>query len=200
MNLYHLKSTLCAAVFALVSTSTSAAVLPLEERLGGLAYYDPNLGITWAAGANINGPTNWFDAGAWAASLTIGGVGGWRLPSMDVNGDDVVVDCAFGGIPGCIDNEMGFLAFEEGITDGTPGVFSNIQGNSYWSETEDPVALNKVWITDFDAGLVAQLFNSQIAFTWPVRSGDVGAVPVPAAVWLFGSALGVIGWMRREAA
>ena len=26
------------------------------------------------------------------------------------------------------------------------------------------------------------------------------AVPVPAAVWLFGSALGVLGWMRRKAA
>jgi hypothetical protein len=25
-------------------------------------------------------------------------------------------------------------------------------------------------------------------------------VPVPAAVWLFGSALGLLGWMRRRAA
>ncbi len=24
-------------------------------------------------------------------------------------------------------------------------------------------------------------------------------VPIPAAVWLFGSALGVMGWMRRKA-
>ncbi len=26
------------------------------------------------------------------------------------------------------------------------------------------------------------------------------AVPVPAAAWLFGSALGLLGWMRRKAA
>jgi len=31
-----------------------------------------------------------------------------------------------------------------------------------------------------------------------VRAGDVSAVPVPAAVWLFGSALGLLGWMRRK--
>ena len=33
--------------------------------------------------------------------------------------------------------------------------------------------------------------------TFLVRSS---AVPVPAAVWLFGSALGLLGWMRRKAA
>ena len=29
---------------------------------------------------------------------------------------------------------------------------------------------------------------------------EITAVPVPAAVWLFGSGLGVLGWMRRRRA
>jgi hypothetical protein len=31
-----------------------------------------------------------------------------------------------------------------------------------------------------------------------VTSGAVSAVPIPAAVWLFGSALAGLGWMRRK--
>jgi len=29
-------------------------------------------------------------------------------------------------------------------------------------------------------------------------TGSFGVVPVPAAVWLFGSALGLLGWVRRR--
>ena len=39
------------------------------------------------------------------------------------------------------------------------------------------------------------------AGAWAVQSGDVGAVPVPAAVWLFGSGLlGLVGVARRKKA
>ncbi len=43
-------------------------------------------------------------------------------------------------------------------------------------------------------------FKSSNVYAWAVKSGDVSAVPVPAAVWLFVSGLvGLVGFARRKA-
>ena len=74
---------------AVVSLQANAALAP---RLGGLAYYDDVADLTWLADANAavgsaydtynpgSGLMNWSDANAWAASLVVDSVGGWRLP------------------------------------------------------------------------------------------------------------------------
>jgi len=126
---------LSCCVLVLFTNITNATVLPFESRLGGLAYYDPNLDITWATDANLTSFDTWDNQTAWVADLTIGGVSGWRLPSADVNGDDIVVDCYGGGVTDCNDNELGYLFWEEGITEYQPGVFINIQ-RTYWTGTE----------------------------------------------------------------
>jgi hypothetical protein len=194
-----------ACLFTLVTTLSNAAVVqPLEGRLpatpGGTdyqAYYDPNLDITWAADANINGTASWDNQVAWAAGLTIGGFGGWRLPSVDVNGDGTVVDCFGGGVTGCADNEMGYLYWEESITASTPGPFSNVQSSEdYWSGTEFAPIPTDAWGFAFSDGLQFGGSSSIELFAWAVRTGDV---PLPAAVWLFGSGLiGLLGLARRK--
>ncbi len=52
----------------------------------------------------------------------------------------------------------------------------------------------------FDRHLAFQ-DDYRFGYAWAVRDGDVGAVPVPAAVWLFGSGLiGLLGVARRKRA
>ena len=63
----------------------------LESRLTGLAYYDTLLDITWAADARIVENDTWANQTAWASTLNLGGVTGWRLPSADADGDGTVV-------------------------------------------------------------------------------------------------------------
>ena len=157
-------------------------ILPLEGRLpatpGGTdyqAYYDPNLNITWAADTAINDPNAWDTQMAWAAGLNLGGVTGWRLPSADVNGDTTVVNCAGGGVVGCSDNEMGYLFWEEGITQSTPGPFSNldISNTLWWSDT--PFESCCVWSHSWRSGAQAP-YSTDIVdyyYAWAVYDGDV---------------------------
>lgn len=190
---------------------SSAANAALVSRLGGLAYYDTELNISWLQDANYaqtsgydsDGRMNWADANAWAESLTIAGISGWRLPSADVNGDGIVVDCDVTEDPdACLDNEMGFVYWDEEIYASSEYPFNNVEDFHYWSGTE-AVGSGGAWFFNFGPG--AQDLGSLSAnkYAWAVHSGDVGAVPVPAAaaVWLFGSGLlGLIGFARRPRA
>ena len=81
------------------------------------------------------------------------------------------------------------------------GPFSNLLTYIYWSATEDALDADKAWY--FDMGSGDQDTNEKINFTlaWAVQSGDVGAVPIPPALWLFGTGLlGLIGMARHNKA
>ena len=202
----RLLAALFATVIKLLSITANAAVLPLEGRLpatpGGTdyqAYYDPNLNICWMADAGRTGAVDWYTANAWVAGLTIGGVSGWRLPNMDVNGDGNVVACHIGGVTGCEDNELGFLYREEGITYFTPSPYTNVLSGPYWSSTEWPSDPFFIWTFDFYQGTIlpyARDYTFMVS-AWAVHDGDVR--PIPAAVWLFASGLiGLVGIARRR--
>ena len=193
----------CAVIFSLITISSHAS---LVSRLGGQAYYDDVLNITWMADANINGAEFWDTQTAWAAGLDINGITGWRLPSVDVNGDTTIIDCSTSTQAECMDNEYGHLFYygsdiikgngNEVDPNNSTTPFSNVQSDWYWSST---LTGSFPYFFDFtDGSFTIASKNTNIA-AWAVYDGDVGAVPVPAAIWLFGSGLlGLVGMARRK--
>ena len=187
---------LSAYLLALPLTANSALV----ERLGGLAYYDEDADLTWLADANYamtsgydaDGEMTWAEANTWAASLDVVGVTGWRLPETGVY-------CFY---INCTSSEMGNMYYNvSGNSAGSltnTGPFSNLQPYYYWSATE--YVPGYAWDFSIYGGQgYTEKFN--YLYAWAVHDGDVSPVPVPAAVWLFGSGLlGLFGVARRQKA
>jgi len=194
----NILRTVITATALVLSSSTNAA---LVERLGGLAYYDDVADLTWLADANAAGTTmNWIDANNWAADLEVAGVTGWRLADSDSCSGH---NCS---------SEMGNLFYN--VLGGSAGssittthntnydLFSNVQSNYYWSATKYMHDADRAWVFGMSNGAQGNDYTYDFVSgydAWAVQSGDVSAVPVPAAVWLFGSGLiGLVGFARRK--
>jgi hypothetical protein len=202
-----------AAVLLLPGVASAALV----SRLGGDAVYDTVLDITWTTNAALSGVRTWDNQVAWADEFSLGGFDDWRLASMSVSAGlptgtaASVVGCSSAGEAACRDNELGYKIYnklygvnrENHTGNHTVGdvTLTGIQ-SYYWSGTEYDSDLAWFYIfidgsTGIDTkGLVGEGFG---LYGWAVRSGDVSAVPVPAAVWLFGTALiGLVGFSKRK--
>ena len=182
-------------LFFLVASAEAALI----DRGSGFIYDDVQ-DITWAQDANINGADIWDNQVAWAAGYSqthtvYGTFDDWRLPTA-LNGDGS--DPCSGA--GCTGSEMGHLFNVDGISSSSMGLFTNVQSDGYWSGTEYAPLTSFAWYFDFHYGNQGSIFKSNSYYALAVRDGDIAAVPVPAALWLFGSALGLLGWMRRKAA
>lgn len=218
---------LCLTTFAAQAALLGRAPLTLGGT-DYQAYYDDEWNITWIADANrastsfyaLGGAMTWNGAQGWISSLNTTmylGKSDWRLPT--VLGPDTP-SCGDVGIPpvspNC-NNEMAHLFYDvlgnSGLYDRLTGQFvgcninppfcltnrgpfSHIQNAAYWTERE---AFGGVYVFDFGSGFQnGYLKNSNNTYAWAVRLGDIAPVPVPPAVWLFGSALGLMGVMRRR--
>ncbi len=190
---------------SLVSGAQAALVgRDLDNNLATFeAYYDDDLNITWLADANASGVTmGWNDAMACAGALSIGGYTNWRLPNNDPS--CIIVGCVNGEMGHLFYNELGGSAWNSILTSTDPDLakFSNIVvAQAYWSATQDsnPAAALRFMFSVGAQGSSAKTMNLR---SWAVHPGDIGAsavVPVPAALWLFGSAFGLLGWARLKA-
>lgn len=201
MKKQSIKVAISAGLISLGMVGTADAAL--VSRLGGLAYYDDVANLTWLADANAaqtsgydaDGLMTWQAANDWAAQLNVGGVSGWRLADTDpaISGYNQT------------GSEMGDLFYNAlGNTAGSltnTGPFSNVQSNYYWSATEYAPNTNYAWTFYMYNGSQSAYFKDNSFVGWAVQSGDVSAVPVPAAAWLFGSGLlGLVGVARRKSA
>ncbi|MDH4381500.1 MAG: DUF1566 domain-containing protein [Gammaproteobacteria bacterium] len=201
------KAVAATALTALSLMLASGAEAALVERLGGKAIYDDVADLTWlqdasyaqTTGYDADGRMNWVQANAWAGSLNIDGVTGWRLPGGPMLG--------FGTNQTA--SEMGNLFYN--VLGGTAGssittshnanynLFKNVQPLYYWSGVERYSSI--AWYFDFDVGVRGTSLKNYNLFGWAVRSGDVGAspVPVPGALALMGPALlGLLGVKRSR--
>jgi hypothetical protein len=120
---------------------------------------------------------------------------------------DIVVCLAGCRISYDLDTQVGFAtdAGHVGFSTTAPGVFLGLVFESELTEAGGNI--NLVFNPDdWEASLLGEC-SSTPACPGPnpdpstfssAISGSVSAVPIPAAVWLFGSGLAGLGWMRRK--
>lgn len=211
----YLTATVLVAAFSIPTITHAALVGRLAATEGGTdfqAYYDTEANRTWLADANYamtsgydaDGRMTWQQSMDWAADLTVGGADGWRLASSDTTCMDY----------NCTGSEMGNLFYN--VLGGSAGssivsthnanydLFSNVISAQYWSSTSYATNPGYAWGFLMARGSPFNYKDKRDeAFAWAVQGGDVGepvsSVPVPAAVWLFGSGLiSLVGFSRHK--
>lgn len=67
-----------------------------------------------------------------------------------------------------------------------------------WASAFQTVPTESVYLYDFNVpGLISTFYSSKIKTATWAQATQVTTVPIPAALWLFGSALGIISGFRR---
>ena len=226
MKFWKLISTTTVSV---LSTSANGALierlggLAYYDDVADLTWLaDANYAQT--SGYDADGLMTWDQANAWAAGLNVGGVDDWRLANtVDVGNDGATyntdahygVDWGFNitahsELSNMFFNVLGNTSFYDtsGALTGctapdfcltNTGPFSNLQSSYYWSATEYAPDTLTAWSFRMLSGAQLNLNKANDNYAWAVQSGDVSAVPVPAAVWLFGSGLiGLVGFAKHK--
>jgi len=141
-----------------------------------------------------------------AGTLTTGGTdGGWRDGSgnpVSEMGHMYYVNLANLGYCSSATTTGCTVPTGWGLANTSP--FTNLQSAQYWTGLDYETTLTNAWNFDFNVGFQGQGNKSNGSIVWAVHDGDVAnlsSVPLPTAVWLFGSGLiGLIGIARKKTA
>ncbi|MFG6443253.1 PEP-CTERM sorting domain-containing protein [Roseateles sp. LKC17W] len=220
--------TLAAAAVVALAAATGTAQAALHARDGGMVY-DDVLNLTWLADMNYaqtsgqsrDGLMDLATAKAWAEGLNYGGLGGWRLPTLNPGdtscGSSVNVGGGFGTQYGgfnCTGGELSHLfavdlgnkAWETVLNptgDTTEqqanlALFKNVQAYVYWSGTEYAPTPGNAWIYTTHQGAQATAGELAEFYAVAVHSGDVAAVPEPQSYALLIAGLSVLALTVRR--
>jgi hypothetical protein len=132
----------------------------------------------------------------------VGGFSGWRLPA-NVQPD---ASCGTQTDPGggCTGSEFGRLFNMEAVSTASQGPFSDLGSTAYWSKASSALGDARPWIVYLAGGMQSMVPKDLELLAIAVNDGDIDTallttvVPIPAAAWLFGSALCLLGWLRRR--
>ena len=161
---------------------------------------------------------DWFAANAFVSYLNslsngagYGGSNQWALPTQLQENGYNNTNSQLGELYYNELNAKAYPATNFGIlgtgtlsdTSGSTGPFINTHTNFYWTGTENFLLGPPGGAYRFNTAVGSQYTYSktdvQDDYAWPVSPGQVGAAPVPGAVWLFGAGLlGLLGLQRRR--
>ena len=227
MKNYIKKLTIFSSIITagLFTTSSQAA---LYDRGNGMIFDDTlnitwlqDADYAKTSGYDADGKMSWSQANDWADGLVYDGYSDWRLPNIIDLGNDGCnndhaggTDCGYNVITST--SEMASLSYDTlgnlaiydtsgnipqpGYGVSNAGPFINIGESSYWSAQSNVASGNAAWSFSFHYGHQGPNFKHYEFNAWAVHDGDIAAsaVPVPAAAWLFGSALVGLGLIRKR--
>ena len=177
---------------------------------------------------DADGLMTWAAANTWAAGLSYEGYDDWRLASANLMNAaspcyaaDGSCDRGYNNTTGELGHmfynnlgnlgsydasgsaQSGYGVTNSSFTDGDSGdsvSILNLQNSAYWLGEEYAPDTNYAWAFYANNGVQGRYYeDGSSLYSWAVRAGDVSSVPVPAAAWLFGTALlGLVGVKRRH--